>query len=195
VSECLYSLAAIYRSFNEDERAEQLLREALAIQRKTVGYRHTNVALTLNFLGIQVLTRGDHAEAEGLQREALEIIRERLGSDHPSIHPYLMGLGSTLSRLNRPEEALPLFQEAEALSRAKQLPTGHLARSLHLKALAMVRMKRYEEAEAAFLEARALFVTDTFRSVYEARNDSLLVDLYERWGRPEQAAALLAPHR
>ena len=56
------------------DEAEPLYREALEVQRETLGSRHQNT----------LKAKGDVATAEPLLREALEVKRETLGSRHPS---------------------------------------------------------------------------------------------------------------
>ena len=63
---------------------EPLCREALEVQRETLGGRHPDTLTSINNLGILLQDKGDLTAAEPLLREVLEGQRETLGSRHPS---------------------------------------------------------------------------------------------------------------
>ena len=54
------------------DEAEPLYREALAMDRKTLGSRHPNTLIAISNLGQLLQVKGDLKAAEPLCREALE---------------------------------------------------------------------------------------------------------------------------
>jgi tetratricopeptide (TPR) repeat protein len=55
------------------DRAENLFRQALELQQKTLGPRHPDVALTLRFQAQAAAMRGDKALSKALMRQARDI--------------------------------------------------------------------------------------------------------------------------
>eukprot|EP00964_Phaeocystis_antarctica_P159755 scaffold130942_cov81-Phaeocystis_antarctica.AAC.1 len=64
--------------------AEPLCREAMKVQRETLGARHANTLNSIANLGQLLQVKGDLAAAEPLFREAMKVRRETLGARHPN---------------------------------------------------------------------------------------------------------------
>jgi len=63
-----------------------LLCRALAINEKSYGSEHPNVAAALSNLAILIEERfGRYEESEGLKRRALAIDEKSFGPDHPNV--------------------------------------------------------------------------------------------------------------
>ena len=92
--------------------AEQLRREALEAQRETLGNRHPRTIVSMNNLGLLLMTKGDLAAAELLFREALEAQRGTLGNNHPDTHTAISNLGLMLDTKGDLAAAELLFREA-----------------------------------------------------------------------------------
>ena len=95
----------------EHTEAEPLLRRAVRVAEKALGFNHPNVAATLNNLASFLLDIGRPAEAEPLMRRALAIDEQSLGPDHPRVAVYLNNLAALL------EEWCGRYEEAERLKR------------------------------------------------------------------------------
>ncbi|NRB20739.1 MAG: tetratricopeptide repeat protein, partial [Rhodobacteraceae bacterium] len=63
--------------------AEPLFRQALEIDRKTLGTDHPDYAIHLNNLGTLLSKTGQYGEAEPLCCEALAVLEAALGAEHP----------------------------------------------------------------------------------------------------------------
>ncbi len=141
--------------------AERLFRDALAIQRKTLGEENLAVSTTQNSLAI-VLRRHETpeatAEAERLYRAALGTRRKLLGNQHTSVAQNLVNL-AMLVYANKREytEAERLFREALDVN-TRLLGEEHPEVSTNLNNLALVLrdQARYAEAESLFRHALAL---------------------------------------
>ena len=88
------------------------VRRALAIDEKSYGPEHPNLAKDLNNLA-ELLRAPD--EAEPLYRRALAINEKSYGPEHPYIATNLNNLALLLQATNRSGEAEPLFRRALAI--------------------------------------------------------------------------------
>ena len=82
--------------------AAPLLREALEVQRKTLGDRHSDTLISISIFGRLLHDKGDLAAAEPLLREALEGRRETLGDRHPDTLTSMNDLGLLVDGQGRP---------------------------------------------------------------------------------------------
>ena len=87
----------------------------LAIDERSWGPDHPNVAIDLNSLAGLLRTTNRPAEAEPLYRRALAIDERSLGPDHPNVASRLNNLAALLQDTNRPAEAEPLCRRALAI--------------------------------------------------------------------------------
>ena len=65
------------------EEAEPLYREAIEIDKATIGEEHPDYATRLNNLAELLRAMGRYAEAEPLFRQAIEIGKATIGEEHP----------------------------------------------------------------------------------------------------------------
>jgi eukaryotic-like serine/threonine-protein kinase len=100
--------------------AEALLRDTLAVQRKSIGPRHVDTLETLHRLGNALVVQGRRSEAATLLREAWEGRRAVLGPEHRDTIWSLSDLGSTLAALGSIAEGESLLREALLLRRRTQ---------------------------------------------------------------------------
>ena len=70
------NLATLLAATGRYDEAEPLFRQALEIDRKTLGERHPLYATRLNNLASLLKDTGRHEEAESFYRQALEISRD-----------------------------------------------------------------------------------------------------------------------
>ena len=137
--------------------AEPLIRRALAIDVKSFGPDHPNVATDLNSLGLLLQATNRFAEAEPLMRRALAIDEKSFGPDHPNVATDLTSLASLLQTTNRLAEAEPLMRRALAIDK-KSLGPDHPYVALALNNLAslLVWTNRLVEAEQVIRQALAI---------------------------------------
>ena len=135
--------------------AEPLLRRALAIDEKSFGPDHPDVARDLNNLAQLLQATNRLAEAEPLMRRALAIDEKSLGPDHPNVAIRLNNLAQVLKDTNRLVEAEPLMRRALAIDE-KSLGHDHPAVAIRLNNLAELLRATNRLAEAEPLMRRAL---------------------------------------
>lgn len=102
--------------------AEALLRRALAIDERSYGPDHPNVATDLHYLARVLHDTNRLTDAEALYRRALAIHERSYGPDHPDVADDLHHLARLLHDTNRLAEAEPLYRRTlvTALNLAKQ---------------------------------------------------------------------------
>ena len=81
----LNNLAQLLQATNRLAEAEPLMRRALAIDEKSYGPDHPNVATDLNNLAQLLQATNRLAEAEPLMRRALAIDEKSYGPEHPNV--------------------------------------------------------------------------------------------------------------
>src|SRR5262249_46299945 len=134
---------------------------------------------------------GQREEAEKLNRQLLEAQRKLSPPDHLNIASRLVVLGSLVSDAGRPAEGEPLLREGLTI-RDKNLAPGHWQTAFagSLRGGCLIRQKKFAEAEPLLLagyESLAKGTGAPARRVAEALDR--VIELYEKWGKPEQAKA------
>lgn len=188
------NLAYVLGRQGKMEEAESLVRQALEIQRRTLGEAHSDTLTTMNKLAYLLWKQERFEEAEALVREAMECQRRALGEEH---RDTLLSMNH-LAHLYQSRGA---FAQAESLLRRvvevqrRVLGANHADTRASLSALAGVLedQGRFSEAEPLLLE-----VFHGMKPAGGAEDPQLLeimdrlIDLYEKWGKPEKAAELRA---
>src|SRR6058998_2875084 len=84
-AELYETLGSIYQKLGKLDRADSLLRTALAQRRALFGSDHAETAKSLVALGSLRVDQAEYKEAERLIREGLEMSQRQLGPGHPAI--------------------------------------------------------------------------------------------------------------
>ncbi|TWT44038.1 Serine/threonine-protein kinase StkP [Phycisphaerae bacterium RAS1] len=171
--------------------AEPLFSAAAEAFRRLYGDDHplTTTAENNRVALLRKLNRPDDAEAL-----ALDVLARRqatLEPDHPELATSLNNLGLIYADARRFAEAEAVFREALDI-RLRSMPAGHaaIAEARRKVGVALLRQSRFEEAEPLLYEAYCEF--SALGSAGAAERDRVirdLVDLYNEWGRPDDAAA------
>ncbi|KOO35380.1 tpr repeat-containing protein, partial [Chrysochromulina tobinii] len=111
-------LGSLLKDQGKLDEAEPLFREALEVQRATLGDWHPDTLASINNLGNLLKVQGKHDEAEPLLRQALEVQRATLGDRHPDTLGSIHNLGLLLKDQGKLDEAEPLVREALEAMRA-----------------------------------------------------------------------------
>ncbi|MDH3719171.1 MAG: tetratricopeptide repeat protein, partial [Planctomycetota bacterium] len=101
-------LSNLLMDTNRLAEAEPLIRRALAIDERSYGAEHPNVATHFSILAVLLQTTNRLAEAEPLIRRALAIDEQSYGAEHPKVATRLNNLAGLLKATNRLAEAEPL---------------------------------------------------------------------------------------
>jgi non-specific serine/threonine protein kinase/serine/threonine-protein kinase len=185
----LNNLAALLYHQGKFAEAEPLFRDGLAQFQRTQGQEHPETLAAINNLASVLQVLGKLTEAEQLYRQALQVSRRTLGDDHPDTLLWLNNLAAALKDQQRFSEAEPLYRDAME-RRRRVLGDEHPDTMVSIDNLAelLVAQQRFPDAEVLRIEELERLKQ---KPAFEARQrDSIqrLVDLYESWGKTEQAA-------
>jgi tetratricopeptide (TPR) repeat protein len=115
----------LLQATNRLGEAEPLMRRALAIDEKSFGPDHPNVAIRLNNLAQLLQATNRLGEAEPLMRRALAIDEKSFRPDHPDVAGDLNNLARLLQATNRLGEAEPLMRRGLDILRNFEAASGH----------------------------------------------------------------------
>jgi serine/threonine protein kinase len=186
----LDALAVVLDAKGDLGGADSAFRAVLEHRRAAFGDDHPRVAEAINSLANVLIKRGDLASAEPMLRQALTTSRAHLGTEHQQTARCLSDLAEVVRRAGRPAEAVPLSREAVAIGR-RVLGRDHPRVAGYLNTLARARrdLHDYTGAEALWIESvgicRAKLGPDHRHTLSTTAE---LADLYETWGRHEDAA-------
>jgi len=195
VAEDLNNLGNTLHERGRLDEAERLHREALAIDEKALGDGHPTVAIDRNNLASVLAEKGRPAEAEPLFRSALAINRKVLGEHHPGVAINMTHIAEVLLAQGKPAEAAAQLSPIEAFP-LEMLPSDHRARvgARSLLGACLTAQRKYAEAEKVLLEAFAAQSKPGMGSRAPGKTRQRILDLYEAWGRPDQAKAFRESH-
>jgi serine/threonine protein kinase/tetratricopeptide (TPR) repeat protein len=155
-AELCNTIGEVYRALGQYGKAEEMHRNARALQGQTPG-RRSDIAASLMDLALVLRDQGKLAEAEALQRQALQIRQDRLGPDHPEVALCMNSLALVLRSEGRLSQAEKLHRRALAI---QEKSLGHaspaVATSLNNLALVLREEGKLAEAEADFNESLRL---------------------------------------
>lgn len=108
----------LYYDKSDYDRAEQLLRESLAMKRRLLGDKHPEIATSLSNIADVLHNKGDLAGAEQEYLQSLAMYRELLGNDHPFVARTLNNLafvyydkGDVRAALQTERESLSIYEK------------------------------------------------------------------------------------
>jgi serine/threonine protein kinase/Tfp pilus assembly protein PilF len=170
--------------------AEQVLRDVLALDQKVQGRSHPYVGHDMSSLADLLYERGQLDEAERLYRQAIDMYKATLPANHQYVAAALTGLGRIFADRGDTVRVSALIERAVSIWR-KELPDGHwqIARSRAVLGKSMLQQGKFAEAEPILLQSYAILEKQRGTSDLGTRQvRSWLVQLYEHWGKPNDAA-------
>jgi serine/threonine-protein kinase len=188
------SLALLLVRTGDFEGAEAMYRDVVKLFRQSLGDDHPHLAAGLNNLASVLRDKGDLDAASAHYEESLAILRAGLPEQHPELVYPLEGLAGVFLRQQHPDRAEPLLREVLAIRRANR-PAGHryIADAASELGRCLVQLERFDEGETLLLESLPV-LTDQRGADHPQTRSTVegLAELYERWGRTEQAAGYKA---
>ena len=141
-------IGELYLDIGKWTESEQMLRAALAINRKLNGAESAESAASLNDLGLAFWKQGKLADAEKAAREALTIRQQLFGTNNADTARSLNALASVYTDETRFTEAEPMIREALAIRRSLFKGDNlEVADSLNSLCLMLEGAGRWAEAE------------------------------------------------
>ncbi|MDR3446384.1 MULTISPECIES: serine/threonine-protein kinase [unclassified Dyella] len=156
LTEAVLNLGWIFGDAGQPERAEPLLREALARKRNHLGAQHADVADTMTLLTAALTKLGRYGESEQLMRDALTI--DASAYTHPNAHTawHLNDLAAVYMQEGKLDEALAFYTKSIAVDQALK-PASVPTEAISISNIAKLRFRQgaYAEAEAGMRDAIA----------------------------------------
>jgi non-specific serine/threonine protein kinase/serine/threonine-protein kinase len=182
------NLASVSNKLGDRAEAERRYREVIEAMRRTLGPEHPSTLTSLNNLGTLLSDQRRSDEAEPILRETLAGRRRALTDDHPQTVQSLYALTNILYAQQRDGEGEPLLAELYERASRAQLPANQVARFMAGWGPCLVRVGRYQDAEAPLREAyRRLIETDQRVTKEMSRVLGGLASVCENTGRPDEA--------
>ncbi len=134
--------------------AEPLLRRAVSMYERLVGFHHPATARSMNNLAMLYEDMGRYEKAGPLYTQILALRRRLLGEEHSETSQSLNNLATFYMKQQRFAEAEPLLQ-AVVVSRSRIFGRSHASTLLGVNNLAAcyAEQGKYEKAEPLYLEA------------------------------------------
>ncbi len=184
-------LALALHDKGEYNEAEQKYRDSLAMTRTLLGEEHFYVADGMANLGRVLFDKGDRDGAEPYFNDSYGLCR-KLGEEKSSVaDDCLQYQALTLIARNDPAGAEKPARQALAIPRETSPENQFkIANGKSVLGATIAGQHRLQEAEPLLLEGYQdlLDAPGTRRSKSIERARRRLIDLYEAWGKPEQAA-------
>ncbi|MEM0962906.1 MAG: serine/threonine-protein kinase [Bacteroidota bacterium] len=156
LSGSLATLGGLLRETGDLDGAEDVAREALALDQEVFGDQHPRTATSLRNLGSILRDRDRYDEAASLYDEALRIRRASLGPDHPRVANLLNSLGLLEIDRGTPEDAIATYREALRIYEAQPDPNpSRVAPALHNLAELYVDLGQSAQAERLYRRSLA----------------------------------------
>lgn len=177
---------------NQPDKAEPLLREAIALNTMEMPDNKEEYAKLINNLAMLLHLRGQYEEAGELYRQALSIERANLGPDHPNTATRMNNLAELRTAQGRLDEAEPLYRKALEI-RGQSFGPDHPNTATLMNNLGEMLRRAGRMAEAEPLLRRALEIwqgTLGRQHPYFATGQSNLARLLVDNGRAPEAKEL-----
>lgn len=108
------SLASAYTKAGQLDKSEAILNQLYTKQKKSLGNKHIDIALTLSDLGMLSYSRGKFEEAASYFQDALEIDEKVLGAYNEFTVTALFNLACSYQAQNLTDKAIVHFDDAVA---------------------------------------------------------------------------------
>ena len=106
------NLAAIYQQTLRYEEAERLLNEVLEADKKTIGEKHPDFAISLQNLAALYQVMGNFEKAKALYVQAMEVDSQNGGNQTLSYANKMANLGTIYQETNEPQKARMMLESA-----------------------------------------------------------------------------------
>ena len=184
------AIGRVYMGLGLPDQARPLLEEGLAVRRDAFPPGHTEIADSLQALGMLNLINGDYATAVELQRESLSMYEEALGEDAIDLAWMLSTHAVTLGYTRQTTEALAVQQRA--LDLLREDPDNnlfYLGQALNNLGFVQNSLSMQTEAMQTFEEAVEVLARTEARGLY-SRSLANLGSAYMLTGRLAESKEL-----
>jgi tetratricopeptide (TPR) repeat protein len=157
LADSLVRLASLLLDQGMAERAEPLLRKAVAILEKTGDIKGMRGSGALTKFGFLRYRQRNYPAAAQYFRQALDNLKKTFGPDHVSVAGAEINLATACLHLEKFEEAGELLRQSYEIEKTAYGESRMLARWLCVQAQLQSKLGHRNEAEARFRQAIAMF--------------------------------------
>ena len=175
--ELYQTLATIYQKLGKFDRAEPLLRSALAMQKNEPGSSSADSARILVSLGLLRIDQAHVSEGEQLIRQGLAIDRQELPPGDPQTARAMSALGRALEERGAYNDAVATLNETVQIQSSHAADAADLAVSLNELAEVQYYLGHYDIADS--LNQRTLAIDRRIYGTTHPRIADSLVNLGE----------------
>lgn len=189
VASILSPLAGVQERAGSLAQADSTYQEAIAMRRTLLGNDHPDLAWSMFNYADHLLGRQRYAESVRWSKEVLTMRGKSLKDSHPAVAASMSLLGRALDRLDSLDSAERWLRESLRI-RKVNYPEGHflIASSEGQVGAHLVLRGQYAEAEKILLKSeKDLIAARGEQAPIIADARKRLVELYEKWGKAEQA--------
>jgi tetratricopeptide (TPR) repeat protein/tRNA A-37 threonylcarbamoyl transferase component Bud32 len=186
----LENLGNVYYRLGQTDKTLELLAEVIEMRRAVLGDDSPQVARGLTNLGAVYRITGQFERAEETLRDAVARMEQAYGPDHVDVASAHRSLGLTLWSLKKADEAEAELRTAHRIAEAAyEEGTLGLAGYQNYLGRVLGYVGKYTEAETLLIASYDAHVAaHGADSEITAGAAEGLIELYEAWGRPDEAA-------
>lgn len=182
--------AGLLTDLDRPAEAAKVYHQVLEGRRRVLGEEHPDTLISMVHLAKLYHKQGRNEEAEPLYREVLESHRRNFGEDHSDTIGAMVNVASALRDMGKLDQAEPLYRQA--IETAKRvLPTGDRSIPQYQSGYGacLTKLEQFQEAEEHLL-AGYEGLKEALGEKHKRTRQALqrLVELYEAWGKSDQAA-------
>ncbi len=184
------NLAFVLKELGELGESESLSRESVKIKEEILGPDHRETLNIMNNIAWLLEAQGELEDAEMMYRQCLERQREALGTDRSETLKSMNSLAMLRYRKGDYQGSRELFEEYVRHSR-RVWGDDHYATLKAIENLSTVlkALDEYADAEPLLIECyQRRSATRGPDHAETAKALRLMVELYEAWGKPDDAA-------
>jgi CHAT domain-containing protein len=145
-------LGLIYATMGRYSTSEKFAAEALAIREKSLGRNSKAGASSLNNMAVLYQETARYNESEKYFNEALEVVKDKIGEKSQEYATVLNNQAVLFSKIGRYDAAVEKLKQASSILDALNKSADDKAGIQSNLASVYQRTKRFEEAEAIYLQ-------------------------------------------
>jgi tetratricopeptide (TPR) repeat protein/tRNA A-37 threonylcarbamoyl transferase component Bud32 len=186
-------LADAYAMERMYARSEALFAKTVEVSRRVRGREHPQTLGALGDFGFMYQQKGNYAMAENIAAEVVTGMQHSLGSEHPDTLSSMLDL--VLARISQRKysESEPTAREVLAVYENKQPDDWQRFRAESLLGASLAGQKKFAQAEPLLLDGYQGMLSRKIKIAFPDRYhinraQQWLVQFYQAWGEPDQAA-------
>ncbi|MBI1914940.1 MAG: tetratricopeptide repeat protein [Planctomycetes bacterium] len=189
----LDNLGDAYRRAGRSAKARRAYEECITLKSSKFGPQEVTTQSTMTKLANLHDERGEHDRAEPWRRRVVAACRVR-NDDGVRLANALANLGWSLLQGRKCVEAEPVLRESLALRQRKEAEGWRLASTRRMLGAALAGQRKFRAAEPLLLAGQRGLVEHEAKIPDSARKRQLteafegLIQLYDAWGKKEEAA-------